>query len=186
MTDSQPLRAGRRHVVAVFHAVEPFGAALKDLQAQGFDRSRLSVLAEHAAVRDHFDGEVPAAEILADSPDTPREGLDAEDAVHAAAHFLAEAISAIGTLAAAGAAYAVGGPIGVAAAASDAAESTADRMLSRFVDGTYRRRFEQSIRDGGIVCWVDVADNAECIAAWRVLNAHGGEHVHEVDADRAP
>ncbi len=183
MSDNQSYKAGTRYVVGVFHALEPFGAALNALQARGFDRSHLSVLAEHGVVRDHFDGEIPPPEVLADSADTPREGLDVEAAVHAAARFIAEAVSALGTLAAAGVAYAVGGPVGIAAAASDAAEFTADGLLSRHVDATYRRRYEQSLRDGGIVCWVSVRDKAETIAAWKALNAHGGEHVHEVEVD---
>ena len=183
MSESQSYAAGRRYVVGVFHALEPFGAARQDLQAQGFDRSRLSVLAEHAVVHDHFDGQIPAPDVLADRLDTPREGLEVEGSVHAAVRFIGETISAIGTLAAAGVAYAVGGPVGIAATASDAAELTVEGVLSRHVDASYRRRYEQSIRDGGIVCWVNVRDNAETMAALKVLNAHGSEHVHEIDVE---
>lgn len=173
---------GGRYVAGVFRDAGAFKQALADLLARGFDRAVVSVLANHATLRDHFDGAIPAAEELADRPDTPREDLDTEGAVDTAIRFLAEGISILGVIGAAGAAYAVGGPVGVAAGAGAATEATLEGALSRTVDTAYTERYERSVRDGGVVCWVHAYSAVEAHAAREILAEHGGEHVHERDA----
>ena len=53
--------------------------------------------------------------------------------------------------------------------------------MSRFVEDRYRARFDQSVRDGGVVCWVESLDAEALRKAQEVLTASGGEHVHKVD-----
>ena len=173
---------GGRYVAGVFRDADEFKAALADLLARGFDRAVVSVLADHATLRDHFDGAIPAAEELALRPDTPREDLDTKGAVDAAIRVLAEGLSILGVIGAAGAAYAVGGPVGVAAGAGAATEATLEGALSRTVDASYTERYQASVRDGGVVCWVHAYSAVEAHAAREILAAHGGEHVHELDA----
>jgi hypothetical protein len=173
---------GGRYVAGVFRDADEFKAALADLLAKGFDRAVVSVLADRATLGDHFDGAIPAAEELADRPDTPREDLDTEGAVDAAIRILAEGLSILGVIGVAGAAYAVGGPVGVAAGAGAATEATLESALSRTVDASYTERYEASVRGGGVVCWVHAYSAVEVYVAREILAAHGGEHVHELDA----
>ena len=184
---AEPTKAnGDRTVAAVFDDALAFRRALRALLAAGFDRAAISILAEHGAVSDHFGGRIPAAEELAARPDTPRDDLDAEGALSSAIHFIAETISTIGTIGAAGLAYAVGGPVGVASAAADRTEAGIEGLLSRNVGEAMIRRFEESVRDGGIVCWVHARDAAEAEKASTTLTTQGGSHVHEVETAVAP
>jgi len=181
MAAKQPYPKSGRYVVGVFGDAAAFKDALEALLAKRFDRTVVSVLANHDALSDHFDGKIPAAEDLADRPDTPREDLDTEGALDAAIRFIAEGLSILGVIGAAGAAYAVGGPVGVAVGAGAATEATLESALSRTVDAGYAARYEESVRDGGVVCWVHAYSPVEAHVAREVLAAHGGEHVHEVD-----
>ncbi|MBT5415839.1 MAG: hypothetical protein HOK81_14670 [Rhodospirillaceae bacterium] len=175
-----------RHLVAVFYTVDDFKGALGGLLKQGFDRARISVLANHDTVSDHFGGKVPPAEAMANRPDTPREDLDSEGAVDAAIRFIAETVSAIGTIGATGLAYAVGGPVGVAAAAADETETGVEDLLGRNVDRAMTKRFEESLADGGLVCWVHAMDDGEADAAREIFTAHRGSHIHSVNLAPPP
>jgi hypothetical protein len=86
----------------------------------------------------------------------------------------------ISEVGAAAAAYAVGGPIGVAAGSSDLTDMTVDGVLSGFVDHSYRDRFVQNIRDGGAICWVQTSDNDTAATASKVLRDAGGQQIHEI------
>lgn len=169
-----------RGVTAIFHDADAFVEALGALLKAGFDRSAISILADHDAVTDHF-GRIPDAEELADRPDTPREDLDTEGALHRAIRFIAETAAIIGEIGAAGAAYAVGGPVGVASGAATATDMSLNDVFTRYIDRQYHDRFEESVRDGGVVCWVHVTGGAEAKTAQAALEKSGGEHVHTVD-----
>jgi hypothetical protein len=175
-----------RHLVAVFHTVEDFKGALGDLLKKGFDRARISVLAEHGAVSDHFGGEIPSAVEMANRPDTPREDLDSESAVDAAVRFIAETVSTISTIGAAGLAYAIGGPVGIAAATADETEAGIEDLLGRNVDRAMTGRFKESLADGGLICWVHAMDDREADKAREILTLHRGSHIHSVNLAPRP
>jgi hypothetical protein len=181
MSDANDYPTTGRHVVGVFRSVDGFKQAAQALRAEGFERAAVSVLAGHDAVADHFGGEIPAAEDLADRLDTPREDLDTEGAIDAVIDFVARGLSTIGGIVVAGAAFAVGGPVGIATTTGMATEATVEEALSDRVHADYTERYEQSVRDGGLVCWVHVYDAAREKAALAALRANGGDHVHVVD-----
>jgi hypothetical protein len=172
---------GEGHTVAgIFHDADAFAGALGALLKAGFDRAAISILADHDAVKDHF-GHIPAPEELADRPDTPREDLDTEGALHRAIRFITETIAIIGEIGVAGAAFAVGGPVGAASGAATAADLSLGDIFTRYIDRQYHDRFEASVRDGGVVCWVHARDAKARDAASAALTEAGGEHVHEVE-----
>jgi len=172
--------AAARSVTAIFHDAHAFTAALGALLDAGFDRSAISVLADHDAVMDHF-GRMPEPGEMADRADTPREDLDTEGALHRAIRFIAETAAIVGEIGVAGAAFAVGGPVGAASGAATATDLSLGDVFGRYIDRRYRERFEESVRDGGVVCWVHVRGDAEREAATAALMKSGGEHVHTVD-----
>ncbi len=167
-----------RSVVCVFHQVAGFERALDGLLQAGFDPSEISILGSHDEIVEHF-GRVPRPDEMTDSPDTPRDTLETEAALHKAIDYLSDGLALISEVAAAAAAYAVGGPVGVAVGAAAKTDSTVENVLSGFVDDNYRDRFEENISDGGIICWVQVADNGAAVKAAKVLAEAGGSHVHE-------
>jgi len=171
-----------RFVVGIFGEVPEFKAALEELLKRGFDRASVSVLADRQALSDHFDGKIPSAEELADRADTPREDLDTEGALEGAIRFIAESLSVLSVIGAAGAAYAVGGPVGVAVGTGAATEASLEGVLARAVDDSYSERYQQSVRDGGVVCWVHARSAVEATTAHDVLRHHGGSHLHEIAA----
>jgi hypothetical protein len=170
----------KRSIVGIFREVAAFERALDGLLKAGFDASTISVLGDHQAIIDHF-GRVPRPDEMTDAADTPREALDTEVALHKAIDFIAGTLALISEVGAAAAAYAVGGPVGVAAGSADLADTTVDSVLSGYVNGSYHERFEENVRDGGTICWVHTADDSEAAAATKVLAAAGGEHIHETE-----
>ena len=167
-------------VVAIFHDADAFVSALDGLISGGFDRAAISVLADHTAIKDHF-GRIPDPETMAERPDTPREDLDTEGALHAAIRFIAETVAVVGEFGAAGVAYAVGGPVGIASGTATAADLSINDVMSRYVDRSYHDRFAQSVTDGGAICWVHAASRGEVDRAQKILETKGGADVHEVD-----
>ena len=167
-------------ITAVFRAVDPFKQTLRALIDAGFVAADISILAAHEMISDHFDGAVPPPEDLADRPDTPRDNLEPETTTESAFHAIAEGLSVIGAIGAAGAAFAVGGPVGVTLGTGAAVETSVDEALSRFVETGHSDRFRQNLVDGGLVLWVSVDGDAADARARDVLTAHGGTHIHAV------
>ena len=177
MTDAQ---SDAHLVTAVFRAVDPFKDVLRALVDADFVAADISILAEHAMIADHFDGAVPPPEDLADRPDTPRDNLELETTTESAFHAIAEGLSVIGAIGAAGAAFAVGGPVGVALGTGAAVETSVEDALSRFVETGHSDRFKQNLVDGGLVLWIRVADDVSDARARDILLRHGGTNVHAV------
>lgn len=172
-------------VVGIFHDAAAFERALEALIGAGVDRARISILAAHDVVRDHF-GDVPEADRMADRPDTPREDLDAQGALKSAIGFIAETAAVVGEIGAAAVAYAVGGPVGVASATSNIVDRNVRDMMAGYVDRQYHARFERSVRDGGVICWVHALRTGEAAEIIDLLTANGGAHVHSVPSGPPP
>ena len=167
-----------RSVVCIFYEVGGFERALDGLLKAGFDASTISFLGGHQAIVDHY-GRLPQPDELADAPDTPRESLDTKVSVHKAIDFIAGALAVISETGAASVAYAIGGPVGIAASSAGLTDMTVDSVLSGYVDDRYRDRFERNIRDSGMICWVRTSDDSPATVASQVLAAVGGQNIHE-------
>jgi len=167
----------KRRVVGIFNDAAAFEHALDGLLKAKFDASSISVLGSHQAIIDHF-GRIPDPDEMTDAPDTPRETLDTEVTLRKAIDVIAGTLATIGEVGAAVAAYAVGGPVGVSAKLADLTDSTVETVLAGYVDDSYQERFEQNVRDGGMICWVQASDAAAAARASQILGAAGGRHVH--------
>jgi len=173
-------QGGGHYLVAIFDDATAFRGGLQALLAARFDRARISVLAEHSVVADRFGGTIPPGQELADLADTPREDLDTEGALQTAIDVIAEGASLIGMVGTAAMAYVLGGPVGVAAGVGSSTEATVAGVLQSHVDESYKERFAESVRDGGVICWVHVYGPVEDQAARRALLENGARDVHEV------
>jgi hypothetical protein len=113
-------------IVATFNSSDKFLAALETLLDNGIESDQISVLSDHEAIIDRF-GRVPSADEMSDRPDTPRESMDARITIDHAIDFISETVAVLTEIGAATAAYAVGGPVGVATGASAATHSADDK-----------------------------------------------------------
>ena len=71
--------------------------------------------------------------------------------------------------------------MGVASAAADLTDATVDSVLSKYIDESYHKDFEENVRDGGMSCWVRTVDGEAVTRATQVLAAAGGEHIYETE-----
>lgn len=165
-------------IVATYASADQFLAALEALLDNGIASDQISVLSDHEAIMDRF-GRVPPALEMADRSDTPRETLDARNSVDHAIDFISETVAVLTAIGTATAAFAVGGPVGVATGASAATQLSVDEILSEHIDDEWRERLQQSVQDGGIVVWVHTKDQGDKAKAEAILHGSGGQHVHE-------
>lgn len=170
----------RRSVAGVFRDAAAFEGALAALLKGGFDADAVSVLGSHQAILDHF-GRIPRPSVLSESPDTPREALETETVLRKAIDVIAGTLAVIGEVGAAAAAYAVGGPVGVSAKLADLTDSTVENVLAGYIDETYHERFEQNVKDGGVICWVHAPTDEAAAKAAQILTDAGARHVHETE-----
>lgn len=173
-----PMEAeNEQNVVGIFRDVAAFERALDGLLKAGFDASEISVMGSHQEIVDHF-GRTPWLDEMIRDPDTPRETLDSEITLHKAIDFIAGTLALISGVGIAAAAYVVGGPVGVAASSADLTDTTVDSVLSRYVDDSYREKFEENILNGGMICWVLTPDDEAAVTAVRIMSSAGAIHIH--------
>lgn len=171
----------KQTVVGILPDADAFVGAVHALIDADFDRQDLSVLAQQEVLRQHFGDVIPQVEQLADQPGVPRQTVGAGDSVvRWLAHLLAEGIAAIGLIGATGLAYAVGGPVGVAAVAGDTAESSLEAVLSHGIDDAAAAHYRSGLANGAVVCWVACRDADAIANATRLLTEHGATGVHMV------
>ncbi len=168
----------RSQIVGIFSGPETLVGAVDALVAAGFARDDISVLADHAVLRRHFGDSLPDAASLADMPGAPRDPATTGEALRAVAHIVAEGIATVGLLGAAGVTYAIGGPIGLAAIAGSAAETSLESVLDSTIDSALAARYRDHVVAGGVVCWVAVATPEQAAHAAELLRRHGADHVH--------
>ncbi|MHA1567298.1 MAG: hypothetical protein ACTSX7_18460 [Alphaproteobacteria bacterium] len=160
-----------QYVAGVFRDVPAFKKAFDALIEAGFSPQAVSVLAASQSLKDQFGEDAP----VSGDPTENDHG-----AVKTAIHLFAESLATIGMIGAAGVAYAVGGPIGFAATASDSTERSVENLLADHVDESHHKPYEDAIQNGGVACWVSAATLVEEKRASELLTVHQAEHVHVV------
>lgn len=169
-----------RTVAAIFHDVPHFQEALRALREAGFGDEDISVLSPHSTLAEQYGDDIPSPETLEDSADTPRDSLDEQSIWHSAASFIGESLGIASMYAVAGAAFFVGGPVGVASQSSNSIDLGVEAAIASYVDDTYADRFRETLEHGGLICWVHAADPDTLDKARRILEEAGGDHVHRV------
>lgn len=165
-------------IVATFQSADRFIAALEGLLEAGLEGDQISVLGDRESIMDRF-GYVPPVSELAKRPDTPRESLETRTTIDHVIDAISETVAVITEIGAATAAYAVGGPVGVATGTSAATQLSVDDLLSEHIDEEWRDQLQQSVLDGGIICWVHANNSEQKSRAEAILRAGGGQHIHE-------
>lgn len=169
-------------VAAIFRDVPHFQQALRALHEAGFGDDDISVLSPHSALAEQYGDDIPPPETLEDSPDTPRESLGDTSIWRSAASFIGESLGIASMYAVAGAAFFVGGPVGVAAQSSTNLDLSVEAAIASYVDDNYAERYRETLEHGGLICWVHASDQDALDKACRILEEAGGDHVHVVPA----
>jgi hypothetical protein len=141
----------KQSVVGIFREVSAFERALDGLLKAGFQASAISVLGSHQKIIEQF-GQIPRPNELTDDPDTPRESLETESALHKAVDFIAGTLAVISEFGAAAAAFAIGGPVGVAAASADLTDISVDIRYTRSSACHYRSMLVRGAQQRRLSC----------------------------------
>lgn len=172
---------GRREAVGLFDSAERLERAVNALQAAGFNRSELSILASDEAIRGRLGHGWQATGDLADLLTVPR-------TVHEESESLAEARS--GIVAAAGYVPAMIGSVVVAASggtilaivavalASCGIGGTVGLWLARMYGRDHAMALATHLEHGGLLLWVYARDETHETRALDVLRRAGATDVH--------
>ena len=150
----------RREVVGIFSDRAAFDAAVQSLQAAGFDRTDLSVLASHESI----DAAKPEAKSW-------------KDAVTA----LIGELKYQGPLLTAGFIAVAAGPVGAAIAAVIAAGvggAAAKELMDEVTARPHAEQFARALAAGSLLVWVYVADADREAKAITALQVNGAANVH--------
>lgn len=176
-----------REVVGVFHSGDKLEAAVANLEAAGFTREDISVLASHKAVADHLDNHFEPVEKMADDPRVPQAAFVAKsDLAEAKAAAIAVPLY-IGATAGTLAVVASGGALALAVAAAAAgglAGGGLGAVAAHAISKSHAKAIEEQVAAGGLLLWVRIGDSAQEAKAIEIMNASGGKHVRAHDIAR--
>ena len=170
-----------REVVGVFQDEMSLRSAADALLIANFDRSSLSLLADHRRVVAKLGHECGNVTELEDDPGVPTRHyvgtdsrIEGEAAIVGIPVYFA-AILAVGIVVAAeGTAM----DALIAAAIVGAIAGAAGYAVVRVLEGRHRRHLREQIEHGGIPIWVRCEDARHEQRAIEILRAHGAGHVH--------
>lgn len=181
MSESAATADNLREVVAVFHDVGKLEAAAEELVKTGFAENRLSVMGDKESIAKKLGHRFEPIEVMEDDPRVPQRAfiqksdrLTAESAAIGLPLYLGAMGGALAVVASGGALAMVL----LAAAAGGAAGGSLGGVLAAAIGKTHADRLEASLREGGILFWVAVANSAEESEATEILKRAGGTDVH--------
>jgi hypothetical protein len=176
-----------REVVAVFGDATALENAIEALQIAGTDRAQISVMSSQDTIDAKLGHRYRRVTDLADA-DQAATGAEVNR------YEMAEAAGAvisvpvyIGATAGLIAIFATGGGLVAALAAGLAGGSVCGGfgvMAARALGQHHADHLEAQMREGGLLLWVRVADQADEDAKIALLRAHGGNHVHGHNYER--
>lgn len=169
--------------VALFDTKQEMVDAVEALRVAGFDRSKLSMLANDEEVHRMLSGSTETADLATD-PSAPR-GAPPDPASIDEARAAAIGIPAyVGIVAASGAVIASGGTLAALAAAASgtgAAGAAIGALLSHTIDRTQAKHVEKQLAAGGLLLWVHTPDADSRSAAREILENQGGRDIQVVN-----
>lgn len=162
-----------REVVAVFDDVKALERAVTDLEAKGFGRSAISLLASEEAVKQKLGERYQRVEQMEDNPKAPRETFLTWISQLDPGFGLKPALAFVGTLVAMGS-HAIVLPILIGTGGGTLIGAALRRLLRHH----QAELLDEQIQRGGLLLWVNVRDRKEEKEALSLLKAHDAHHVH--------
>jgi hypothetical protein len=176
-----------REVVGVFGSGETLESAVANLEAEGFRREDISVMASREAVAENLEHRFESIEKMEDDPRVPRAAFVAKSDLTAGEVAAVGIPFYIGATVGALAVVASGGALALAVAAAVAGGMTGGGLgglAAHAIGEKHAKALQAHIAAGGLLLWVRTADRAHEDQAIGVLTASGGEHVHAHDIRR--
>jgi hypothetical protein len=180
-----------REAVGVFHDWSSLQAAVDELQASGFDRSELSLLAGEHAIEEKLGHVYQKVKDLEDDPKVPRTAYAGRDSMVEARVGVIGGLAYVGALAAVGVIVASGGTVAAAiigAVAAGGGGGLIGSVASRWFGRDRAKEIQAQLDKGGLLLWVRIRDGDHEQRAVKVLGKHSADdvHVHEVPGSAAP
>lgn len=174
-----------REAVAVFDDHEDLVAAIEELEVAGFDRAQINLMTSRAAAEKKLGHAVKDIRELEDEPKVPLGGWIDRHELAEGRTALAVGLAYIGSFAAIGAVVATGGELAVVIAAAAAAGGSGGALgawLGRRLGFRRAHELEEQLKQGGLLLWVQVRDQAQERKALDILGRHSTKdvHVHEL------
>ncbi len=174
-----------REVVGLFHDFDTLERAVEELEAVGFDRSQINMLASKEAAERRLGRPILDVREVEDASDLPTRAplLDDDEGLLKAG--IVSTLTAIGTIASIGVVVASGGGLAAAIAAAVAGGGFSGglaSLLGRWLDARRAQEIEEQIRAGGLLLFVAVRDPEQERKAAEILEKLAADdvHVHEV------
>jgi hypothetical protein len=176
-----------REAVGAFRTAEALETAVSTLGSSGWDRSDMSVVAQHGILAPAVPADGKDMHRAADEPDVDRSPVVSKDDVRQGRTLATSLAAVVAAFAASGATILTGGGalaavIGAAAAGGGAAAAV--NAVGRWAGGSRENFLHEQVEQGGILLWVKVTDDDEARKASEILRRCGATdvHVHEVQA----
>ncbi|MEX0922582.1 MAG: hypothetical protein WDZ84_07385 [Rhodovibrionaceae bacterium] len=158
-----------REAVGVFHDPDAMEKAIADLEAKGFDRAEISLLARDETVEQKLGHRYEKVEDLKNSPETPRRAYVDKTMITEAESGLVGGLFYVGAIAAAGATVATGGGLPLILGATLAAGG----VLAKAVDREESKELAAQLERGGLLLWVRLRADQRDEAALSALRGNG-------------
>jgi hypothetical protein len=187
MSEDRELSSTVREVVAVFGSGDELESAVENLEAAGFRREDISVMASHEAVVKNLNHRFETIQCMEDDPRVPQAAFIAKSDLAAGTAAVIGIPLYIGASVGSLAVVASGGALALAIAAAVAGGLTGGGiggLAAHAIGRKHAEALEQHVAGGGLLLWVRVSDRAREDEAIGVLTASGGEHVHAHDIRR--
>lgn len=164
--------------VAVFDEVSELDATVEDLEAAGFKRGDISLLATEHAVERKLGHQYQRVEELEDDPEVPRVAYrtraslgDSEDRIIGSLTYL-PAVVAAGTV------VASAGVVAAAVTGTAIAGALIGTVLARWLDKHHAEHLQEQLDRGGLLLWVRTPDEDAERRALEILTQHSAHDVH--------
>lgn len=180
-------REETREVVGIFRDGEHLEMAVDRLEATGFLREQISVMASHDSVAAQLNNHFEPIEQMEDDPRIPQAAFISKgDRASGKAAVLGLPLY-IGATAAGLAVVASGGALALAVAAAAAgglAGAGLGGLAAHAIDEHHAKALDEHIASGGLLLWARIDDPSREPAAIEAMTTAGGEHVHAHDIAR--
>jgi hypothetical protein len=178
-----------REAVGVFDSAEALEAAVDRLEASGFNRAEISVLASDKTVRERLGRLYSSVAEIVDDPRAPQTAFVSQASRAESEAALVGVPLYIGGLVGGLAVVASGGAMALAFAAAiglGAVGAGLGGLLGRVIAHHHIYRVLEQLAQGGLVLWVSVRDDASAAHALAILIDAGARdaHLHEIERQR--
>jgi hypothetical protein len=164
--------------VAVFDEVSELDATVEDLEAAGFKRGDISLLATEHAVERKLGHQYERVEELEDDPAAPRVAYRTRASVGDSEDRIIGSLTYLPAVVAAGTVVASAGVVAAAITGTAIAGALIGTVLTRWLDKHHAEHLQEQLDRGGLLLWVRTPDEDAERRALEVLTQHSAHDVH--------